>query len=304
MKHRHDGSIQSSATPTHDNTGRESDTALYRCMITRVIFVDDPNNITTNSQNSRVLYEAVVLGGFSSGQVIPNCRLSSILGGDFNFYERTLRAASKDVSKTRLSNNDGDVVYVQFIQGTTGYPVIIALDEGLNTGANTGAVAADGQVLRWQYNGIFTEIDKNGNFTWIRKGGTFDAAKQFFTPATVEEIKTKVESQKITITFKSGMTITLDGEADSATILTAGGAGIKVVSEKVSIGKSAIELLEQISQQLDKISTFMSGPGAGHDHLGNLGFPTAPPTQASDYSTLGSDLSDIKEKVDEIKGSF
>lgn len=233
MKARSDGSVQSSATPTYENAGRKEDNSLYRCMVTKVLFTDDPDNITSNSPNPRVLYDVVVLGGFSSGQVISNCRLSSSLGGNFNFYERTLRASSENVSKTKLQDNDGDVVYVQFVQGHQAYPVIVALDEGINTGDATGAAAADGQVERFQYNGIYHEIDKNGDFTWIRKGGEYDEENKFFTPEEEEpeNVKLTVSDQLITLTLKNGLTVTINGNTDKIDIVTNGGAKASIDGE-------------------------------------------------------------------------
>src|SRR5690349_17664353 len=106
MKTRIDGSIQSSATPTYANQHPVEDFGLYRCVVTKVVYVDDPSNITTNAQNPRVLYDCVVLGGFASGQILSNCRLASTFGGNNSYWERTLRACSKSITQNRLSDLD------------------------------------------------------------------------------------------------------------------------------------------------------------------------------------------------------
>jgi hypothetical protein len=322
MRIRQDGSVQSSATPTEQNTRGREDFGLYRAMVTDVIYVDDPQNISANSSTPRVLYDCVVLGGFATGQQISNCRLSSTLGGNYNYYERTLRASSKDVSKTRLSDCDGDIVFVQFLQGNPSYPIIVSLDQGINVGSATGAKKADGALERSQFNGISTLIDDLGNLTWIRHGGKFDSTLNTFVPAKVDDVKATVGPQNVTLTFQSGMTLVIDGAGDSVNITTKGGAKIqldgksgaitlkdngtgelKIANSKVALGASSAELLDQISQQLTKLNTVFSAVAA-HTHIGNLGYPTAPPDTAGAWTTAASDMSSIKAKIDGIKGSL
>lgn len=360
MRLRENGSVQAGDVPTAQNVKFYKDYSLYRCMVIDVIYTDSSRNITQNSQSKRVMYDVIVLGGNSSGQILYNCRLASTLGGNNNYYERTLRAASSDITNTRLIKNNGDVVYVQFIQGDPRFPVIVALDEGIDTGDSTGAVSADGHIEKSQYNGIERIIDKNGNLTWTRKGGEFDEDLQAFVPTEMEDVKAQVEPQKVTLTLQNGLTVTIDGNTDQVDIKTQGGAQVTVdgTSDKVSaltagqavvevdgagdkvlvasssgaqmevdgtgdqaelksngsgkfkanadtiaLGASGIEILEQISQQLSELSTFLNA-AAAHTHVGNLGFPTAPPTQASDYTSAATALDAIKADVDSIKGSL
>jgi len=307
MRFRDDGSVQASATPTYANVGTREDNTLYRCMVTKIIFTDLSDNFTSNSQSSRVLYDVVILGGFSAGQVISNCRLASTLGGDFNFFERTLRASSKNVSKVKLQDHDGDIVYVQFIQGDSSFPVIIALDEGLKTESSTGATSSEGQIMRAQYNGIFTEIDKNGNYTWLRKGGTFNEDDKFFTPASEENVKVEVSDQSVTITLKNGMTVSIDGNSDKVDITTKGGAKAEVDgsgdSVKISTsGGPKAEVLGSDDKVVLEAGTIELGEGASekivlgdsfkttfdsHTHPTAVG-PSGPPTMPMP----GSNLSD------------
>lgn len=224
MRYRPDGSIQSALTPTADNVGRESDHALYRCMVTKVVYVDDANNITTSASNPRVLYDVVVLGGFASGQVISNCRLSSDLGGNTAYWERVLKASDKDISAKGMADADGDVVYVQFIQGHTGFPVIIGLDNGLKN-SEIGAKKADGPRSVRKYNGVKEEINKDGELIITRSGGTANAEKGGFKPAAAVESTIKLgKDEKITISTKSGPTTTVDGKADKVVVSTKAGA--------------------------------------------------------------------------------
>lgn len=135
-------------------------------------------------------------------------------------------------------------------------------------------------------------------------------------------IKIDGNTEGIDVIFKSGLTVNLSGQNDSVDVQTSGGAKVKIDGNsdkvrfednsgatvdlsagKIAIGDSSTELLEQISEELDKIATWAETVGAMHTHIGNLGYDTAPPTQTSDYITLSTDLKSIKSKIDGIKGS-
>lgn len=255
MRIRGDGSIQSSGTPTPANSGRRDDYAIYRCIITKVAYTDDPSNVSSNSTNARVLYEAVVLGGFSSGQIISNIRLSSDLGGESGFYERILRACSNDISTSRLSDADGDIVFVAFTQGHTSYPIIIALDNGIHTNGLIGAKLNDGPRMIREYNGVRHTINKDGELIEEIKGGSATPEKGKFI-ANTSPLVTSVTSkdEKYTKTFKSGLIVSYDGKGDTASITTAGGAIINVDGKggKITLTKGATII--ELDGTSDKIS--------------------------------------------------
>lgn len=268
MRQRFDGSVQSGNTPTYQNSGRREDNSLYRCMVAKVIYVGDPNNITNNARNPRVLYDCIILGGFATGQVIANCRLSSILGGDTTFYERTLKATTVPVTGSNLGTNDGDIVYVQFIQGHTAYPVIVGLDEGLNTGAVTGATASNGPRLKSQYNGVLEEINNAGEWFFTRRGGSLEdgnfipgsdfEGRMSWTDGTMlwedtnNSIKLEKEAKKIT--HKAGdVTIVQDGTSNNVTI-TAGGTTAVIDGDGSKITLTAGATIIEIDGNSGKIS--------------------------------------------------
>ena len=321
MKIRSDGSIQPGSVPTPANIGRGDDNAVYRCMVTRVVYVDDSLNYTANSSNPRVLYDVVVLGGFASGQVISNCRLASLYGGNTAYWERTLRAASVD---SKLSQSDGDIVFVQFVQGHTGFPVIIALDQGVSTSGLIGASKSQGPRSKSEFNGVNEEINNQGELTIQVKGGSANQEKGSFTPAGSPLATLKVsKDEKYTRIFRSGLSVTEDGKSDTVTITTAGGltityngqtdeiklitsagAELKLSSGKVALGADGIEILDKLSSLADYVATWATSVGAIHTHIGNLGYPTAPPTQAAGYATLGTQAQGVKSDVDGIKGAL
>lgn len=357
-KRRWNGSYQSSNTPIYNKPGvKRDDYALYRCMITKVLYVDDPSNISRNSQNPEVLYDAVILGGSEEGNVLSNCRLASWLGGNSNYSERILVPTSKDLSSVRLSQHDGDIVYIEFNQGHDGYPVIISTSKGLSN--KIAATTAEGPRLLEEYNGLVRNINNKGELITTMKSGktkegrfqsesSFLVKEEWLSTEKVDltfrtglklshdgknDISTTTyknglsliengKDDKTTVVFKGGLAVTHNGKDDVYTLVTKEGASIKIdgkndeillkdkasgalkiTGEKVAIGASSAELLEQISQSLQQIITFANSE-ANHVHLGNLGYPTAVPTTTANWTALGTALSGIKGLVDGIKGTL
>lgn len=288
MKIRPQGGIQSANTPTYSQPGTvRDDYAIYRCMVTKVLYVDDPNNITKNSQNPEVLYECVILGGHPTGQTLSYCRLASWLGGDSNYSERTLKAATKDFSKTRLSQNDGDIVLIQFIQGHNSYPVIISLLKGISN--KIGATKSEGPRLLEEYNGIVRNINNKGELTTTMKGGS--TKDGVFTPGTSSMVtETWSSNQKVTRKYKSGLTITEDGKNNKVSI-NANGTEIEIDGNtgKISLKGSFVDLGKSVSDLVTQF-TKLASAFATHKHpYTDDGHPTVtgPPT-APLLSTVGS----------------
>lgn len=165
------GAIQSQNLAFPYNTGRKKDYALYRCMVYAVKYADENSNITKDSNSPRVLYDCIVLGGTASGNVITNCRASSDLGDSENYQETVLRPCSEEINKVPLENQDGSVVYVQFNQGDTRFPVIMRCDQGMQTKGKTGIAKADGVKSIREFNGVKTVINKDGILTIETEAG-------------------------------------------------------------------------------------------------------------------------------------
>lgn len=301
MKQRWDGSLQSANTPTYQQPGvPREDYAIYRCMVTKVFYVDDPGNITKNARNPCVLYEVVILGGAAMGQTLFPCRLAPSLGGNNNYEDYTLQATTKDISKVKLSDHDGDVVYVQFNQGHDAYPVILAGDKGIND-VFSGTTASQGPRHIRQYNGVYQEINNQGEFTLKRKGGTLNNGS--FNPSNGIEGILQFLKDSVRLGDDSS-SLTLTKSIDDALLKTKGGAEFHAKGDKISLGAQGIELLDQIVQFLDKLTSFLRNTDATHDHLGNLGYPTSPPETAADFITAATDIDAIKAKIAQIKGTL
>lgn len=186
MRRRYDNSVQSNNTPTPQNMGRKPDYKVYRCMVKKVLFTDNENNYTKNSQSPKVLYDVIVLGGFQEGQVIYNCFMLNPFGGNSGYSERVLKASTKDLNKVSLQEQDGDIVFVQFVQGDRRYPIIMGVDAGISP-IVPGATSEDGSIARSEFNGISETIDNEGQYTMTRRGGTYDPVTQVFTPTAEDQ---------------------------------------------------------------------------------------------------------------------
>ena len=229
--------VLSSNTPTGANTGATRDNQLYRCIVVKRYFVDDPLNITQNAPNPQVLYDCAILGGFQEGQTISNCRLASWLGGQYNYAERILRPNQMPLNEIPLKDQDGDIVLVQYIQGENMAPMIVGMGTQPKDGDATGATIEKGPQWVEEYNGVKTEINKDGEYSLIAKGGELDMETNTFMPAEGMQNSsiTLDKDKKITILAGDGTSIQLDGNADSINIKNNAGLSIVISGSGVSI---------------------------------------------------------------------
>ena len=214
---RRDGSVLSSAlTGSQHRRVVELDYGMYRCMIVKVNYVGDDGNLTFD--NSQVTYECMILGGKKEGQVIVNVKAQGQGGGEFNYYERIYRATEFKFSgdgKKPLTEQNGDVVYVQYINGSTSLPIITGGGVSALDKDKTGSTKEDGHRLIDEYNGIRKSIDKDGNLKFERFGGTWNEEGGYFVPN--EEAESEITmtgddpSITINVTDKGDITINNDG---------------------------------------------------------------------------------------------
>lgn len=321
---RRDGSILSAALMGGQHRKAvELDFGMYRCMVTKVYYVDDEGNLTF--ENKQVTYDVLVLGGRKEGQVIPNVKAASLLGGQYNYHERIYRATEFPFSgptKKPLNEHNGDIVYIQFVNGNTSLPVIIGAGVSTLDKTTTGATKEDGHVFREQYNGIKKSINKEGDLTLERFGGEWDPEAGYFKPAEEAETIIKLQKEeKLTINFKSGMVLSIDGKEDKVTATTGNsdylelskdegviartqtGATLTLKNGKVALGGPTAELLEEISNSLQELISHMEDLQI-ETHNGNLGYPTATPLNSASYSATAGALTGIKSLIDGIKGTI
>ena len=313
-KVRTDQSVMSANTPARSQLSEERanrSTEMHRGMVFRIYYTDDPKNVTKNSQNPQVTYDVILISGPMEGQIIPNVRSASSLGGQYNYSETVLRKASKPFSgpgAVPLCKQDGDIVFIEFTNGLLSAPVIVGSGAHPLDKANTGAKKADGPYMVSEYNGVKTLIDKNGVFTLTRKGGQFDATQDFFIPAAGgNEAQLKLEKEKLSTSAKEvsialdgtakkismvtpgGVTITVDGEGKKVTITAKGGSGeveIDGASGKISLKGDLVDIGAAASS-LCLLGTEFLAWATSHVHTsGGPGSPTSPPIAPPPASTL------------------
>lgn len=279
---REDGSVQSANIPDSRFSAKDRidrDFGIYRCMITRVFFVDDPANLTFT--NKQVTYEAMILGGALEGQLFQNVKSMADYGGEYNYSEKIWRPNDVPLTENPLSNLTGDIVYVALLQGRKSAPVIIGGGANVQDIENTGATKADGFRSIKQYNGVFEGIDKNGIFTHQLYGGSLDPNSGVLVPGETPQISAVLDPTAKTHTTTVGKaTVTINGIANTMTIvigsvtfLIDGNSGkISLLSGFIDLGSSVSDFVTMFSQLASAFN--------GHTHIwpgGVVPAPTSPP---------------------------
>ena len=80
-------------------------------------------------------------------------------------------------------------------------------------------------------------------------------------------------------------------------------AGLKVNNGQVALGGPAAEVLDLMDQTLTQLITLTTAM-ATETHIGNLGYPTAPPLNAASYAAAQAQLTIIQVLLNLIKGSL
>ena len=181
---RNDGSVRSTNFPEWGNRHVVRDFGIYKGAVRSVIYSDDENN---DSAGQEVVYKVIIIGGDRDGQVFDNARVMRGLGGAFNYQETVLKAteglsgfdpaspqAAGDPSLRNIPTHNGDVVYLQFLNGDIALPLIVGFAH--HKKAPDEATESDGQRDIRMFNGCKTFIDADGVFTFTKDNGAYAAA--------------------------------------------------------------------------------------------------------------------------------
>lgn len=298
--YRNDDSIESANTPGAGSyQDMAKDYSIYRCLVIAARYVDDDANLSKGSAIPEMMYDCQVIGGFREGNIIPNCRAVSLAGGNNNFSERVYKASPPMRKGEGLSKQEGDIVYVAYVAGDKNAGIILGGGNHVLDKDSTGATKADGPRLRSQYNGIFTEIDKNGNYTIKRLGGTYNTKTGEFVPnKDADLIITKYEDEKITRTFKTGLSIVEDGAADKISHTFKG--GLTLVEDgaadkyTVTTKGGAVLTVDGASKEVSATS------GAATITIDSAGKVTI----SADNIDLGKTVTDLVTKFNELATAY
>ena len=248
---REDGSIKSAHTPVWSNRYQLRDYGLYRGVVRATIFPEDENN--NSSGIEEVLYNVMVIGGDRDGQLFNNARLMRTLGGFSNYEEITLKhlegvtkadptslLAVGDLPISDIQTFNGDVVYLQFLNGDLHMPVIVGT--GYHRKAEAEASADEAPRYRRKYNGVYTEITRDGEFTWSKDNGAYvpfllnpndplyPYVSQFAPlPGQEQAVKVTLDNQyNLRLEFLLGLNANVSGTDDTFEFATTSGASLKL----------------------------------------------------------------------------
>lgn len=304
--------------------------------VDKIHYIDDQTNVSKKF----VEYDVIIRDERGGQSTLKNVRHESTLGGT-NDYDETVLEANEVAFSGKLeagnlfSNKNGTLVYVSFRDGSFDKPYI----EGtVMHPKKLGAKRSEGIRKLGEFRGVEWNINAKGELI-ITYRGNRSADGKLIRPATGptvikideqgvftitdnEDQKVEVNRTNRTISFSNGVTVTVDGANDKFTVQTSAGAkaivdgsndtvhltdngtgALKISGEKVALGASSAELLQQISDQLQELITLFTTV-ANHTHIGNLGYPTSVPDTQAAWQTAASNLTSIKGLVDGIKGTL
>lgn len=251
---RPDGSIDSSNNPVAGNQYSVRDFGLYKGQVINVVYTDSEENTSGEDSSPRVQYEVRVMGGPRDGQIFKEVTELQTFGGISNYSERiwkgTTTLTRQDPASIFVLESyeelNGDLVYIQFVNGDLNYPVIIG---GARHGVTNfeGATEEDGPRFTTKVNGITTEISKDGEFSWTKANGMFSPTPfpnpkgsptllqdQFVElPGFEEAVQITLGNEfdflfKMNVTPGQGIEVAIDGTADTFTLTTLVGSSLLI----------------------------------------------------------------------------
>lgn len=271
-----------------------------------------------------------------------NCRLMRRFGGVYNYEDVVYQGytfTDQPDPVSSLQAKAGDIVLVAYLNGEAREGIILG---GVMHAARTSTIDIDnGPQYMSEFNGVQTTINQDGEYTMTFRGipTNIDILAQTPSapiPAPTYDTKVgtsffkldKTGSLELNDNATDGLQNLRIDKAKGFVEINAGKVSLKMTkaseevdltskilkmnattsatmnSPKIAIGGNGIELLDQITQALQDIIKFLNSTDSTHTHTGNLGYPTSPPTQASQFTALGSQLQGIHDSISSIKGSL
>lgn len=163
----------------------------------------------------------------------------------------------------------------------------------ITTGGAKLEIDGDGDKITAETSGgAKIEIDGNGDKVDVVTAGG--------TEAIIDGTTDKIE-----LLTSGGAEAFIDGVADVIQLTAAGTGELKIENNKVALGASTAELLQQIYDSLQELITLFAAV-AVHTHPGVLPGPssTGPPSTAAAWTTAAANLTAIQVLVNSIKGTL
>jgi hypothetical protein len=253
-----DGSVISSSVPRTQKKEQEHRRmyGIYRGLILRSVYPDDPNNST----KERMEYVVKV-----RGQVYSNAINLREAGGIYNYKERIRKGVEKSASGQISESTfdellDGEHVFVAFLEGYGNAPIILGGSEHPQHAKYKKPVLADGLFDVYEFNGVEIKIDNDGNYTITNTGkkdkdGNIlnpDAVGTFFKIGSDGHIELNNGASKIKI---SNDGILIQDEFGNTVEMKDGEVSI------VSSGKVNLTAPDDVSLQSDGQATLVGQAG-------------------------------------------
>lgn len=303
---------------------------IYEAEIQKVYAVDDPENKFQNANFT--VCDVVIRKANGSTEVVKHCRLlQPSWGGTPNNFLETLQVdpgPKASSFKNPRSEKRSNYVLVAFINGRKDYGVILGgLPHANPIAKKRRPPKKSGVYLEAEFQGLNWKINNDGSFEMTFNGPRDDKGALIGKdgPTTMKidtkgnvQITTnnqqtfKIDRENQTVSVSCGPTqFVMDGKNDkitakSKTVETLGSASNRVHGSKVKISKSATSepaepfvLGNVFKEMMEKLLTAI----ANHQHIGNLGVPTPPPLNQSEFMNLkSSPVGDKKVLSDFITG--
>ena len=175
-----------------------------------------------------------------------------------------------------------------------------------------------GALLSMQTNGSVQLIGSNGGYLFINTEAdelSLTHNQGHIIGITSDEINLSekggadiISIREGQIQLTSGGDVTLQASAfgvnaGGITFADQVGGSLKIENGLVALGGPTAELLDLFDQLLQQLDTLLTNVQTS-THIGNLGFPTAPPVEAGAYAPIQVQINLIKTLLGTIKGTL
>lgn len=241
-KETDDGAVIESALPVTNKADeyiRFNNKTLYRAQVEEVLYVDDERN-----KSKQCVEYNLTLTSYKANdgyRRIYNARSINSLGGLNDFSEIIYQPKTQELTrgkeggKAYPENTNGDFVMVMFLEGNEQSCVILGSwyhpRTNIPESKTKRAKKEDGHRVKFEYNGVVVEINKDGELIMQSLGGPRDINGNLTNSGNGGILIKLGKDGKITLDTQSQPKVTIDKNSNE----------VVVESGSVKIGSGAIE---------------------------------------------------------------